>query len=72
MMFRSRKLLLALAAITAALALALPVVSASAATPPPGQPSTLCVLLQQQLLFAQQTGNPTLAQLLTQVLALQC
>jgi hypothetical protein len=68
MMFRMRKLPLALAAITAALALALPVVSASAATTPP---STLCVLLQQQLLFAQQTGNPTLAQLLTSVLTTQ-
>ncbi|MCW2963169.1 MAG: hypothetical protein JWO17_421 [Actinomycetia bacterium] len=68
-MFRTRKLLLALAAITGALALALPVVSGSAATAPP---STLCVLLQQQLLFAQQTGNPTLAQLLTRTLALQC
>jgi hypothetical protein len=71
MMFR-RKLLLALAAITAVLALALPVVSASAATAPPGGSSTLCELLQQQLLFAGQTDNPTLAQLLTRTLALQC
>jgi hypothetical protein len=68
-MFR-RKLLLAFAAITAALTLTVPVVSASAATTPPGGQSTLCVFLHQQLQFAGQTGNPTLAQLLTRVLTL--
>jgi hypothetical protein len=64
MMFR-RKLLFALAAITAALAFAVPVVSASAATTP-GAQSMLCTLLHQQVLFA--GGNSTLASLLASVL----
>jgi phosphotransferase system glucose/maltose/N-acetylglucosamine-specific IIC component len=63
-MFR-RKLLFALAAITAALAFAVPVVSASAATTP-GAQSMLCTLLNQQVLFA--GGNSTLASLLASVL----
>lgn len=65
-MFR-RKLLFALAAITAALALAVPVVSASAATTPAAQ-SMLCGLLNQQILFAGQ--NTTLGNLLASVLTL--
>jgi hypothetical protein len=63
-MFR-RKLLLALAAMTAVLALTVPVASASAATTP-GAQSMLCGLLNQQLLFAGQ--NSTLGHLLTMVL----
>jgi hypothetical protein len=68
-MLHRRKLRLVVAAITAALALAVPVVSASAATTP-GAQSTLCVLLHQQVAFAGQTGNPTLASLLNSVLVL--
>jgi hypothetical protein len=65
-MFR-RKLLFALAAITAALAFAVPVVSASAsATTTPGAQSLLCTLLHQQVLFS--GGNSTLASLLASVL----
>jgi uncharacterized membrane protein len=65
-MFR-RKVLLALAALTAVLALTVPVASASAATQP-GAQSMLCALLNQQLLFA--GPNSTLGGLLSTVLTL--
>jgi hypothetical protein len=64
-MFRSRKLLLALAAVTAALAVAVPVASASVATTP-GAQATLCGLLNQLLVFA--GPNSTLGHLLATVL----
>jgi hypothetical protein len=67
MMLRSRKLLLSLAAMTAALAFAVPVMTASAATQP-GAQSMLCTLLNQQLLFA--GANSTLGHLLGTVLTL--
>jgi hypothetical protein len=67
LMFRSRRLLLVLAAITAVFALAVPVVSASAATTP-GAQSMLCSLLNQQVLFA--GPNSTLGHLLATVLTL--
>ncbi|MDX6451660.1 MAG: hypothetical protein QOH16_1709 [Gaiellaceae bacterium] len=66
-MLRSRKLLLSLAAMTAALAFAVPVMTASAATQP-GAQSMLCTLLNQQLLFA--GANSTLGHLLGTVLTL--
>jgi hypothetical protein len=60
-----------LATVTAALALAVPVASASAATTAPGPaaatPSTICVLLQQQIRFETQIGNTLLANLLSRV-----
>jgi hypothetical protein len=61
-----------LAAVTAALALAVPVASASAATTTPAgpaaaTPSTICVLLQQQIRFETQIGNTLLANLLSRV-----
>jgi hypothetical protein len=65
MMIRSRKFLPALAALTSALAFAVPVVSASAATTP-GAQSMLCTLLNQQVLFA--GANSTLGSLLAMVL----
>jgi ABC-type sugar transport system substrate-binding protein len=72
-----RKLLAALAAITAALALAVPLASASAATTAPALPTVavappppICVLLQQQIRFATQTGNTLLANLLSRVFVL--
>jgi hypothetical protein len=58
-----RKFLAAFAAITAVLALTIPVAGASAATIP-GSQSTLCALLQQQKLLA----GPTMASLLSQVM----
>jgi hypothetical protein len=67
-----RKLLAALAAVTAALSLAVPVAGASAATtatavPAVATPSTICVLLHQQIQFETQIGNTQLANLLSRV-----
>jgi hypothetical protein len=66
-MVRGRKLLFALAALTAVVALAVPIGSATAATQP-GAQSMLCSLLNQQVLFAGQ--NSTLGHLLATVLTL--
>jgi hypothetical protein len=67
-----RKLLAALAAVTASLALAVPMAIGSVATTAPtvpaaSTPSRICVLLQQQIQYETQTGNTQLANLLSRV-----
>jgi hypothetical protein len=70
-----RKPLSAVAAVTAALALVVPVASAGAATAAPAvraaaTPSTICVLLQQQIHYEIQIGNTQLANLLSRIVVL--
>jgi hypothetical protein len=67
-----RKFLAAFAAVTAALALGVPMAVGSVATTTPAvdaasTPSTICVLLQQQIRYETQTGNTQLANLLSRV-----
>jgi hypothetical protein len=67
-----RKLVAALAAVTAVLALTIPVAGASAATTKSALSTpTICVLLKSQLKLATSSGNTVLAGLLSRVLVLQ-